>query len=98
MKTTFGISWCSLSDSRWALNSLTRSLCVFVANLATLSASWKKANVGRWLLTPQAYYGHTLRLLTSSKRFSASVFREALSDAAGELRALPDDALLVSSS
>lgn len=36
---TFGMSWCSLSDSSLAFSSLTRSLCVLRANRATLSAS-----------------------------------------------------------
>jgi len=36
------MSWCSLSDSRWALNSLTRSLWVLCANFLILCSNWKK--------------------------------------------------------
>ncbi len=36
------MSWCSLSDSKWELNSLTRSLCVLFANLLTRLASYTK--------------------------------------------------------
>lgn len=97
-RITLGMSWCSLRDSRWALNSLTRSLCVLFANLATRSASWS-INVRRMATCGGINDGRrTRRFWISSNRFSASVFLEELPSVAGEFLPLLEGVLLASSS
>ena len=94
---TLGMSWCSLSASNLELNSLTLSLWVFAASLATLSASYPY-ELSLMLHEGRDKVERTLLRWTSSKRFSAAVFRSLLTTA-GDARLLPaGEAVRLSSS